>query len=96
MSGQQSASSSSTRRRRGTEGSSRWRRAIPHGDDILRMIYEQPMISALPYLDELDQLLLDQYDDCMLLSELDGFLTGNMDRTSMEKLHAAADIAFSV
>lgn len=28
------------------------------------------------YLDELDQLLLDQSDDCMLLTQLDGFLTG--------------------
>ena len=28
------------------------------------------------YLDELDQLLLDQPDDCMLLTHLDGFLTG--------------------
>lgn len=28
------------------------------------------------YLDELDRLLLNQSDDCMLLSELDGFLTG--------------------
>jgi uncharacterized protein len=32
---------------------------------------------AIPsYLEELDKLLLDQSDDCMLLSELDGFLTG--------------------
>lgn len=28
------------------------------------------------YLDELDQLLLNQFDEGMLLSELDGFLTG--------------------
>lgn len=28
------------------------------------------------YLDELDRLLLDQSDDCMLLTQLDGFLTG--------------------
>lgn len=28
------------------------------------------------YLDELDQLLLDQSDDCMLLTQLDGFLAG--------------------
>lgn len=28
------------------------------------------------YLDELDQLLLGQSDDCMLLTQLDGFLTG--------------------
>lgn len=28
------------------------------------------------YLDELDQLLLDQDDECMLLTQLDGFLTG--------------------
>ena len=28
------------------------------------------------YLDELDQLLLDQSEDCMLLTQLDGFLTG--------------------
>lgn len=33
---------------------------------------------AIPpdYLDELDWLLLDQGEDCMLLSQLDGFLTG--------------------
>ena len=30
---------------------------------------------SLPYLDELDRLLLDQ-PDCMLVSQLDGFLTG--------------------
>ena len=30
---------------------------------------------APSYLDELDRLLLDQSDDCMLLSQLDGFLT---------------------
>ena len=29
-----------------------------------------------PYLDEFDQLLLDQSDDFMVLSQLDGFLTG--------------------
>lgn len=34
------------------------------------------MDHAPPYLDELDQLLLDQSDDFMLLSQLDGFLTG--------------------
>lgn len=28
------------------------------------------------YLDELDRLLLDQSDECMLLTQLDGFLTG--------------------
>lgn len=33
---------------------------------------------AIPpdYLDELDRLLFDQGEDCMLLSQLDGFLTG--------------------
>ena len=31
---------------------------------------------APSYLDELDRLLLDKSDDCMLLSQLDGFLTG--------------------
>ena len=29
-----------------------------------------------PYLEELDQLLLDQSDDWMLLTQLDGYLTG--------------------
>jgi len=28
------------------------------------------------YLDERDHLLLDQSDNCMLLTQLDGFLTG--------------------
>lgn len=28
------------------------------------------------YLDELDQILLDQGDECMLLTQLDGFLAG--------------------
>jgi uncharacterized protein len=31
---------------------------------------------APSYLDELDRLLLDQSDDCMLLTQLDGFLAG--------------------
>lgn len=34
------------------------------------------MDQRLPYLDELEQLLLDQSDDFMLLSQLDGYLTG--------------------
>ncbi|MHA6767698.1 UPF0149 family protein [Sphingobium ummariense] len=34
------------------------------------------MASSLDYLDELDRLLLGQGDDCMLLTQLDGFLTG--------------------
>jgi uncharacterized protein len=34
------------------------------------------MASSLDYLDELDRLLLDQGGDCMLLTQLDGFLTG--------------------
>ncbi|WP_067738331.1 UPF0149 family protein [Novosphingobium naphthalenivorans] len=34
------------------------------------------MASLYSYLDELDQLLLNQPDDCMLLSQLDGFLAG--------------------
>jgi uncharacterized protein len=34
------------------------------------------MASSFDYLDELDRLLLAQGDDCMLLTQLDGFLTG--------------------
>lgn len=34
------------------------------------------MAIPLDYIDELDRLLLDQGEDCMLLSQLDGFLTG--------------------
>ncbi len=34
------------------------------------------MDQTSPYLDELEQLLLDQSDNFMLLSQLDGFLTG--------------------
>lgn len=34
------------------------------------------MTSTSDQLEELDDLLLDQGDDCMLLSQLDGFLTG--------------------
>jgi len=34
------------------------------------------MTSAADYLEELDELLLERGDDCMLLSQLDGFLTG--------------------
>ena len=34
------------------------------------------MLPGSSYLDELDRLLLDQSDDCMLLSQLDGFLAG--------------------
>jgi len=34
------------------------------------------MAFSFDYLDELDQLLLAQGDDCMLLTQLDGFLTG--------------------
>jgi len=34
------------------------------------------MATSHNYLDELDRLLLDQSDDCMLLTQLDGFLTG--------------------
>ena len=33
-------------------------------------------VMTLSYLDELDRLLLDQSDECLLLSQLDGFLTG--------------------
>lgn len=34
------------------------------------------MAISLDYLDELDRALLEQGEDCMLLSQLDGFLTG--------------------
>ena len=34
------------------------------------------MLLGPSYLDELDRLLLDQSDDCMLLAQLDGFLAG--------------------
>ena len=34
------------------------------------------MLPGSSYLDELDRLLLDQSDDCMLLTQLDGFLAG--------------------
>src|ERR1043166_2918156 len=33
------------------------------------------MIPPPSYLDELDEMLLEQSDDCMLLSQLNGFLT---------------------
>ena len=35
-----------------------------------------PMTDVPDYVDELDQLLLEQSEDCMLVTQLDGFLTG--------------------